>query len=87
MYIYPWKPAFITTVQSIMRTILQYITLSHHYADFYEGIEYIFFYQICSVEFVYRIQSILSIILYAVLGTVRSQLTHFACDDYEDVFT
>ena len=57
----------------------------HHYADKSEGIEFLKCLSgtFC-LECVSEINSILSIIVHAIYGAVRIQLTHFSSDDCEN---
>ena len=87
---------FIINVQFMMRANIQirfdlkivfaylYITPSHyhHCASLFEDIELIK----CLSDIVCRV-CILSVIHYKTRGTVCFQLTHFPCDDWENIYT
>ena len=57
----------------------------HHCANLFEGIELAC--QIYFVECVSKIKHILSVIHYSICGVVCFQLTHFSCDDSENIYT
>ena len=66
-----------------------YITSSHyhHYANLSGDIELKNACQIYFVECVSKIRHILSVIHYTMCGSLCFQFTHFACDDWENVYT
>ena len=58
----------------------------HHRANLSEGIELINACQIYFVGCVSKIKHILSVISHTICGAVSFQLTHFSCDDWENVY-